>query len=104
MTLIGNIVHITLFPCIVHTQRVLQPTVKIQLSSKNRGCNTRKLAKRYALEVDVSTEVHWAHKPPRGYVTVLKLFLKFGVQFSLNQLFWDVLRFYGLTVFQVMPE
>ena len=45
-----------------------------------------------------------AHKPPRGHVTISKLFLKFGVRFSLNKFFRDILRFYGLTVFQVTPN
>ena len=39
MTSIENVVHITLFQYIVHTQRVLQPTLKIQQSRKNWGCN-----------------------------------------------------------------
>ena len=39
MTLTENVIHIMLFPYIGHTQRVLQPTLKIQLSSKNQGCN-----------------------------------------------------------------
>ena len=39
MTLTKIIVHITLYPYIVHTQRVLQPTLNIQQSSKNQGCN-----------------------------------------------------------------
>ena len=58
-----------------------------------------RLVKRYGLEVDIPTEVRKAHKPPRGYVTVSKSFLKFGVRFPLNQFFRDVLRFYRLTVF-----
>ena len=34
MTLTEIVIHITLFPYIVHTQRVLQPTLDIQQSSK----------------------------------------------------------------------
>ena len=31
-------------------------------------------------------------------------FLKFGVRFLLNRLFRDILRYYGLTMFQVTPN
>ena len=56
------------------------------------------------MEVVIHRELGRMQKPPRGYVMVTKSFLKFGVRFSLNQFFRDILCFYGLTVFQVMPN
>ena len=44
------------------------------------------------------------HKPPKGYVTASVTFLKFGVHFPLHKFFKDILCFYRLTVFQVMPS
>ena len=62
------------------------------------GQKARRLVEHYGMEVVVPRELCRMHKPPRGYVTVLELFLKFGVQFLLNQFFKDVFCFYGLTV------
>ena len=56
------------------------------------------------MEVQMPSEQCRAHQPPRGYVTVSKSFLKFGVRFSLNQFFRDVIYYYGLIVFQVTPN
>ena len=61
--------------------------------------DANRLAGRYRLGVQMPSQRCRAHMPPRGYVTVSESFLKFGVQFSLNQFFKDVLRYYGLTVF-----
>ena len=46
--------------------------------------DVRRLVKCYGLAVDMPTEVHREHKPPKGYAIVSKSFLKFRVQFSLN--------------------
>ena len=64
----------------------------------------RRLVECYDMEVVVPRELCRVHKPPRGYVTVLELFVKFRVRFLLNQFFRDVIRFYGLVVFQVTPN
>ena len=37
-------------------------------------------------------------------MTVLKTFLKFGVQFPLHPYFRSILNYYNLTVFQVVPN
>ena len=39
MTLTENVMHITLFSYIIHTHKVLQPTLKIQQFNRNQGCN-----------------------------------------------------------------
>ena len=62
------------------------------------------LATHYRLKVLMPSEQCKSHLPARGYVTVSKSFLKFGVRFLLHQFFKDVLRYYGLTVFQVMSN
>ena len=41
---------------------------------------------------------------PQGYVTTLETFFKFGVRFLLRQVFKDILRFYRLMVFPMMPN
>ena len=63
-----------------------------------------RLVESYKIEVIVPRELCRVHQHPRGYVTVSKAFFKFGVRFSLNQFFRDILRFCGLTVFQVTPN
>ena len=68
------------------------------------GREARRLVERYKMEVMIPQELCRAHKPPRGYVTASEMFLKFVVRFSLRQFFRDVLRFYGLIVFQVTPN
>ena len=52
----------------------------------------------------VLQELDKVHKPPRRHVTALETFLKFGVRFPMHRFFRDILRFYGLTVFQVTPN
>ena len=42
------------------------------------GREARKLVERYGMEMVVPRELCRGHKPPRGYVTVLESFLKFG--------------------------
>ena len=66
--------------------------------------DTNRLAANYRMEVLMPSEQCISHLPPRGYVTVSESFLKFGVQFPLNQFFRDVLRYYSLIVFQVTPN
>ena len=54
--------------------------------------------------LSVPQELEKAHKPPKGHVTALEIFLKFGVCFPLHRCFRDIIRFYRLTIFQVMPN
>ena len=55
------------------------------------------------MEVVISSESWRAHCADTGYVTISEVYLKFGVQFPLNSFFVDVLNFFSLTVFQIMP-
>ena len=68
------------------------------------GQDACRLVDRYGMVIVVPQELGRAHKPPKGYVTASEMFLKFGVRFPLHQFFRDILCFYGLTVFQVMPN
>ena len=49
-------------------------------------------------------ELERPHTPPDGYVTLSKLYLKFGVRFSLHPFFVEVFEYFGLTVFQITPN
>ena len=49
-------------------------------------------------------ELDRVQKPPKRHMTASEMFLKFGVRFCLHRFFKDILRFYELTVFQVMPN
>ena len=44
------------------------------------------------------------HTPPDGYVTLSELYLKFGVRFPLHPFFVEVLKYFGLIVFQITPN
>ena len=56
------------------------------------------------MHVLIPQEVERVHMPPKGHMTASEIFLKFGVRFPLHQCFRDIFSFYGLTVFQVMPN
>ena len=56
------------------------------------------------MEIVIPWESCRAHKPLKGYVTASETFLTFGVHFPLHQFFRVILRFYGLTVFEVTPN
>ena len=51
------------------------------------GQEVRRLVEHYKIEVMIPPELCRVHKPPRGYVTTSKMFLKFGVRFLLRQFF-----------------
>ena len=44
------------------------------------------------------------HTPSEGYVTLSELYLKFGVRFLLHPFFVEVLKYFGLTIFQITPN
>ena len=46
-------------------------------------------------------ELERPHHPLEGYVTLSETYLKFGVRFPLHPFFVEVLKYFGLTVFQV---
>ena len=49
-------------------------------------------------------ELERLHTPLEGYVTLSELYLKFGVRFPLHPFFVEVLRYFGLTIFQITPN
>ena len=63
-----------------------------------------RLLDQYGMQVSIPQVVEKAHRPPKGHVMASEIFLKFRVCFPLHQCFRDVLNFYELTVFQVMPN
>ena len=44
------------------------------------------------------------HRPPTRHVTASDVFLKFRVRFPLHPCFRNILNFYNLIVFQLMPN
>ena len=56
------------------------------------------------MTVAVPQEVGLAHRPSTRDVTTSEVFLKLRVWFPLHPCFKNILNFYGLTVFQVMPN
>ena len=62
------------------------------------------IAARYGLEVVMPCELERAHHAPEGYVTLSETYLKFEVRFPLHPFFVEVLKYFGLTVFQVTPN
>ena len=63
-----------------------------------------RIARQYDLEVVVPYELERSHHPPDGYVVVPKTYLKFGVRFPLHPFFVEVLKYFGLTIFQITPN
>ena len=50
------------------------------------------------------TDLERPHTSLIGYVTLYERYLQFGVRFSLNPFFVEVLHYFGLTVFQITPN
>ena len=63
-----------------------------------------RIAARYDLEVLMPYELERLHHPLAGYVTLLETYLKFGVRFPFHTFFVEVLKYFGLIVFQVTPN
>ena len=49
-------------------------------------------------------ELERPHHLPNGYVILSETYLKFRVRFPLHPFFVDVLKYFGLTMFQVTPN
>ena len=49
-------------------------------------------------------ELERPHHTPEGYVTLSETYLKFKVRFPLHFFFVEVLKYFGLTMFQVTPN
>ena len=63
-----------------------------------------RIAAHYDLEVLIPYELERPHHPPDNYITLSETYLKFRVRFPLHPFFVDVLKYFGLTVFQVTPN
>ena len=50
------------------------------------------------------TDLERPHTPPIGYMMLSERYLQFGLRFPLNPFFIEVLRYFGLTVFQITPN
>ena len=55
-------------------------------------------------EVVEPIDLERPHTSPVSYVTLSKHHFQFGVRFPLNPFFIEVLRYFGLTVFQITPN
>ena len=58
----------------------------------------------YGFYVTEPTDLERAHTPPVDHVTLSEIYLRFRVRFPLNPFFVAVLRYFGLTVFQITPN
>ena len=63
-----------------------------------------RIAQEYGLVVIEPTDLDRAHIPPVGHVTLSEHYLQFGVRFPLNPFFVEVLRYFGLIIFQIMSN
>ena len=63
-----------------------------------------RIARQYDLEVVTPYELERLHTPPDCYVTVSETYLKFGVRFPFYPFFVKVLKYFGLTLFQITPN
>ena len=59
------------------------------------------ITRQYDLEMVAPYELERPHYPPNGYIAVSETYLKFRVRFPLHPLFVEVLKYFGLTVFQI---
>ena len=62
-----------------------------------------RIARQHDLEVVAPYKLERPHHPLDGYVTVSETYIKFGVRFPLQPFFIEVLKYFGLTVFQITP-
>ena len=62
------------------------------------------IATLYDLEVLMPYELERPHHLLAGYVTLSETYLKFDVSFPLHLFFVEVLKYFGVTVFQVTPN
>ena len=65
---------------------------------------SKRIAARYSLQVVIPCELERPHHPLDGNVTVVETYLKFGVRFPLDWFLVEILKYFGLTVFQVTPN
>ena len=58
----------------------------------------------YGIQVIEPTDLERPHTSLVGHVTLSECYLQFGVRFLLNLFFIEVLQYFNLTVFQIMPN
>ena len=66
--------------------------------------DAQRIVSLYNLKVVTPYELERLHHPSEGYVIVSESYLKFGVRFPLHSFFIEILRHFGLIVFQVTPN
>ena len=62
------------------------------------------ISREYGLEVVELDDTERPYTPPDGYVALFERYLQFGVRFPLYPFFIEVLKYFGLTVFQITPN
>ena len=62
------------------------------------------ITQEFGLEVLKPTDLERPHALPNGYITLSECYLQFKLRFPLNPFFVEVLKYFGLTVFQIMPN
>ena len=62
------------------------------------------ISREYGLEVVKPDDTKRPHTPLVGYVALSEHYLQFRVRFHLNPFFVEVLKYFGLTVFQITPN
>ena len=76
----------------------------VGLRSMITGEDVQQIISCYNLQVVIPYELERTHHTSEGYLTVLEAYLKFGVRFPLHPFFVEILKHFGLTVFQVTPN
>ena len=75
----------------------------IALRSTITMVELKRIATHYSLKVVIPCKLERPYHPKDGYVTVSKTYLKFGVRFPLHWFFVEILKYFGLNMFQVTP-
>ena len=83
-------------------QQVVVSCGDLQSSITSEECT--RITREYSLEVVEPTDLEIPHTPLVGYVTLSERYLQFGVRFPFNPFFVEVLRYFSLTVFQIIPN
>ena len=63
-----------------------------------------RITQEYGLEVLEPNDLERLHASLDGYMTLSKCYLQFGLRFPLNPFFVEVLKYFGLTVFHILPN
>ena len=63
-----------------------------------------RISQEYNLKVVKPDDMERPHTPPDGYVTLSECYLQFEVRFPLHPFFVEVLEYFGLSIFQKIPN